>query len=174
MSNANFPSTDIDKVLFAISEQTRNVNSIVGVIKGISDKVDNIDRNFNSYKKETNKRFDQIENQEEITYKQQNAIDAAVSKTVYGLLGIGSNPEKWSVEERTINAKYGKLFRKRLRMEVSNKGHLAYPYRTTQKGNFVNAINDIEAWVPRNGITGLMKEADDNALARKIAREQGY
>lgn len=73
-----------------------------------------------------------------------------------------------------VNAKYGKMFSKRLRAEVSNKGHLAYPFRTTRKGNFQAACEDIEAWFPRLGVDALKKEADDRAKARKIAEEQGY
>lgn len=174
MSKDSFPSTDIDKVLLAVSAQTENVNSMLGVVRGISDRVDSIDRNFNDYKKQSDKRFDQLENHEEITYEQQNIIDSLISQVVYSRLGIGDKPSKWTIEERVINNKYGKLFRRRLRKEVANKGHLAYPYRTTQKGNFVDACKDIEAWYPRNGVDELKREADDNAIARKIAKEQGY
>lgn len=121
-----------------------------------------------------NARVSALETSEEITYSQQNTIDSLVSQIVYERLGISGKPSEWTIEERTINQKYGKLFRKRLRKEVSSKGHLAYPFRTTQKGNFKQACEDIEAWYPRNGIDALKREADDNALARRIAREQGY
>lgn len=70
MSKDNYPSTDINKVLLAISAQTENVNSMLGVVKGISDRVDSIDKSFNDYKKQSDKRFDQLENHEEITYEQ--------------------------------------------------------------------------------------------------------
>lgn len=118
--------------------------------------------------------IEDIKYNEEITYEQQATIDREVSKTVYKLLGIGNDPAKWTTEERVINKKYGRLFRRRCRLEVTNKGNLAFPYRTTKKGNFIGACKDIEAWVPRNGIESLKKEADDNALANRIAREQGY
>ncbi len=121
-----------------------------------------------------NDRVTSLETTEEITYEQQNTIDRLISKIVYDRLGIGSKSSEWTIEERTENQKYGKLFRRRLRHEVSNKGHLAYPFRTTKKGNFSAACRDIEAWMPRNGVEALKKEADDNALARKIAMEQGY
>lgn len=161
---------NMQQLMDLVAQQSQNVNALVGTIVGIGKEVEGIKDDVTTIKGEV----EQLKYSEEITYEQQNTIDSAISKTVYNLLGVGVNPEKWTVEERTISAKYGRLFRKRLRLEVSNKGHLAYPYRTTKKGNYVSAINDIEAWIPRNGIAGLMKEADDNALARKIAKEQGY
>ena len=161
---------DIQQLVDLVGQQAMNVNAIARTVGTLSKKVDSVEETVNGIKVD----IEYMKYREEITYEQQNAINAAVSRTVYGLLGIKNKPSSWTVEERTINAKYGKMFRKRLRIEVSDKGHLAYPYRTTQKGNFANAIKDIEAWTPRNGIAALMKEADDNALARRIAQEQGY
>ena len=161
---------NMQQLMDLMGQQMVNVTAMSRTVGNLSKAVDEVKNDVGVIKE----RMDTIEFKEEITYEQQNAIDSAVSISVYKLLGIGTNPSKWTVDERTINEKYGKIFRRRLRKEVTNKGHLAYPYRTTHKGNFVDAIKDIEAWTPRNGIAGLMKEADDNALARKIAREQGY
>lgn len=111
---------------------------------------------------------------EEVTYEMQQSINNAVDKTVCRILGIGLVRNRWTPEERLINEKYGNLFRKRCRREVTSKGHLAFPFRTTKKGNFTSAIKDIEAWTPRYGIEALKREADDAAEARRIARELGY
>ena len=161
---------EIQQLTDLVGQTTLNVNVIAKTVSTLAKKVDSIEETVTVIQDE----IEGLKSREEITYEQQNAIDSAVSRTVYKLIDIGESPSKWTVEERTINAKYGKLFRKRLRLEVSNKGHLAYPYRTTKKGNFIDAIRDIEAWTQSNGISGLMKEADDNALARKIAKAQGY
>lgn len=168
---------NMQQLMDLMGQQTQNVNSVAKDVRTLAGEVGNLSKTIEEVKGDVSIMKGDIETmkyREEITYEQQNAIDNAVSKAVYSLIGVSGNPSKWTLEERTVNQKYGKLFRKRLRMEVSNKGHLAYPYRTTKKGNFIDAIRDIESWTPRNGITGLMKEADDNALARKIAREQGY
>lgn len=157
-------------MLSGINGLTKNTNALVTEIRGISTRVDSIEDAFNGLCD----RVDIIEKSEEITYAQQNTIDSLISKTVYDRLGIGKNPSKWTMEERVTNEKYGRLFRKRLRRDVANKGHLAYPYRTTHKGNFKLACDDITAWYPAHGISELMREADEKAEARRLAKEQGY
>lgn len=157
-------------MLSGINGLTKNTNALVTEIRGISTRVDSIEDAFNGLCD----RVDIIEKSEEITYAQQNTIDSLISKTVYDRLGIGKNPSKWTMEERVTNEKYGRLFRKRLRRDVANKGHLAYPYRTTHKGNFKLACDDITAWYPAHGVSELMREADEKAEARRLAKEQGY
>ena len=157
-------------MLSGINGLTKNTNALVQEMRGISTRVDNVEDVVSSLAD----RMDIIEKSEEITYAQQNTIDSLISKTVYDRLGIGKNPSKWTMEERVTNEKYGRLFRKRLRRDVANKGHLAYPYRTTHKGNFKLACDDITAWYPAHGISELMREADEKAEARRLAKEQGY
>lgn len=168
---------DMQQLMDLMGQQTVNVTSISDDVKTLTGEVGKLSKSFDVLKDDVSsvkKDIEELKYSEEITYEQQRSIDNAVSKRVYELLGIGENPSKWTLEERITNRKYGRLFRIRLRMEVSDKGHLAYPFRTTQKGNFTPALKDIEAWSPRYGIASLMKEADDNALAMKIAKEQGY
>lgn len=120
------------------------------------------------------KRVDHIEHNEEITYEQQNIINGLISKRVYQVLKLNQSPTKWTEDEQLTYAKYGRTFRRRLRSEVSNKGHLAYPFRTTAKGNYDAACRDIMAWFPRNGDDELKAEIDKRAEANRIAKEQGY
>lgn len=165
--NRNFSMQELANL---VGQTNLNVNALLGKVGEVSAKVDMFDDRMGLIEN----RMDTLETREEITYEQQNTIDSLISKTVYNLMGIGASPIKWTDEEREINAKYGRLFRRRLRHEVSDKGHLAFPYRTTKKGNFIDACRDIEAWIPRNGIDALMKEADANARANKKAKEEGY
>lgn len=160
----------MQELMNLVGQTNLNVNQIAVKVQDVSKKVDSFEESMLRIEN----RMDGLENREEITYEQQNTIDSLVSQVVYSRLGIGNEPAKWSVKERLINKKYGRLFRSRLRREVSNKGHLAFPFRTTKKGNFVDACKDIEAWQPRYGIEALKREADDNAIADKIAKEQGY
>lgn len=135
-----------------------------------NNRVNNIEQDLSKVKD----RVDNIEYHEEITYEQQNMINTLISKRVYAVLDLNPSPSKWTEEEQLIYAKYGRMFRRRLRSEVSNKGHLAYPFRTTSKGNYDSACRDIMAWIPRNGTNELKKEADERAKANRLAKEQGY
>lgn len=153
-----------------LEEYRGMLQRIIELNVGTSEKVSALDSKVSVMEK----RMDGIEYNEEISYAQQNIINGLIHKIVYQRLGIGTKPSEWSDEEQLVNAKYFKLFSRRLRAEVSNKGHLAYPYRTTRKGNYQAACEDIEAWIPRLGIDALKQEADERARARKIAREQGY
>ena len=132
-------------------------------VKVIDSKVDNIDR-----------RVTDLENNYEITTQQRGNIKKTVSKQVYKLLGLPNKTSEWTEEHRLIREKYSNIFHRRCYTEASRKGHLAYPYGTTTVQNYVDAIKDIEAWTPSNGIAGLMREADENAKARLIAKAQGY
>ena len=165
--NNNFSMQQLTNL---VGQTSMNVNALIGKIGELSQKVDVFDDRMGNIEN----RMDTLETKEEITYEQQNTIDSLISQVVYSRLGIGSSPSKWTDEEREINAKYGRTFRRRLRKEVSNKGHLAFPFRTTKKGHFVEACKDIEAWIPRNGVDGLMREADATAKANRKAKELGY
>lgn len=116
----------------------------------------------------------EIKNEEEVTTQQKKRIRAAVMKQVYLLLNLPLDKRKWTVTDRLVSKQYGSLFFNRCYAETSRKGHLASPYEETTKRNFTDAIKDIEAWTPVNGIEALKKEADDNAIAREIAKKRGY
>lgn len=133
-------------------------------------RVNNIESDLGQVKN----RVDKIEYHEEITYEQQNMIGNLVTKRVYQVLGLEESASRWTEEEQLKYAKYGRTFRRRLRSEVSNRGHLAFPFRTTNKGNYDAACRDIMAWFPRNGVDALMAEIDRRAEANRIAKEQGY
>ena len=120
------------------------------------------------------KRMDDFENNSEVTTAQRNDIRRAVNRQVYMLLEVPARKQDWTLEDRIKVKKYSQLFHQRCYSETSRKGHLASPYGTTISQNFIQAIRDIEAWTPSNGIDGLMREADENATATKIASEQGY
>ncbi|MCD8068488.1 MAG: hypothetical protein LUE87_06335 [Lachnospiraceae bacterium] len=115
-----------------------------------------------------------IKENEEINFSQQQNIRSAVNTRVYSLLNIPRRRDDRTMSDRVNIQKYVSLFCRRCYTETQRKGHLGDPYRTTPKKNYDMAMHDIEAWYPSNGVDGLRKEADENALARKIAEEQGY
>lgn len=132
-------------------------------VKGINSKVDDL-----------GKRVDDIENNYEVTTQQRLTIKKAVNKQVYKLLGLPDKRSEWSLSDKVLMEKYSHIFHQRCYSEVSRLGHLGNPYGTTTSANFISAVKDIEAWCPTGGIESLKQEADENAVARKIAKEQGY
>lgn len=164
-------STSVDR------EYKEMLQRLIEIGMGTNKKVENIERDIDSVKEDlgtVRTRVDRIEYSEEITYEQQNMINSVISKRVYQVLGLSPSPSKWNEEEQLTYAKYGRTFRRRLRSEVANKGHLAFPFRTTAKGNYDAACKDIEAWRPRGGEDELKAEIDKRAEANRIAKEQGY
>ena len=47
-------------------------------------------------------------------------------------------------------------------------------YLDTPKREFDSTMKDIEVYIPISGMTAFFEEADKEALAKKIAKEQGY
>ncbi len=146
------------------------MKELIQIETGSAKKIENIDQRTTSVEK----RMDAWENNTELTTQQRNQVRRAVTRRVYELLELPPKKFDWSTEDRFISEKYSKLFHSRCYSEVSKQGHLMSPYGETTQKNFTEAIKDIEAWIPANGISGLKKEADENALARKIAQEMGY
>lgn len=169
----NLPATDMHTVLEAIKAQTANINTILGVITNVSSEVADIKTEQTLQGDRITKLEDEARNGE-VTTREKRQIKKAVTRRVYELLGIPANKKDWDQPMRVYFKKYSHIFHSRCYAEVSRMGHLASPYEETAKKDYTDAIKDIEAWTPSNGITGLKKESDDNAIARKIAREQGY
>lgn len=164
LTNGNNGGNPVD------NEYRTMLQRLIEIGMSTNDRVNNIEAKVDNVEK----RVDDIQFREEITYEQQNMINSLICKRVYQVLKLGQSPTKWGEEESLMYAKYGRTFRRRLRSEVSNKGHLAYPFRTTANGNYDAACRDIEAWQPRNGVDALKAEIDMKAQANRIAKEQGY
>lgn len=160
----------IDKVLLAISQQTNNINSVLSAIGAMGKRIGDIELSVTGLKGDV----ETLKNEEEIKTKDAKTIKKLVNKIISRRLGINENPSKRSLEEKVTDQKYRSMFSSTLYTEVSEQGHLASPYSETAKKDFVAACEDIEKWYPREGIDGLKKRADENAIARKIAKEQGY
>ena len=169
-----FNPDNFDK-LFSIVQQTAQNAQI------ISESVIGIKKDFEAFKIDVRgdistlkEDIEGIKNNYEISNEQRKQIRRAVNSQVRKLLDLPDKKGNLTLEDRVKIQKYGHIFHQRCYAEVSRIGHLGNPYGVTVKKDFISAIKDIEAWTPSNGISGLMKEADDNAEARKIAKEQGY
>ena len=140
-----------------------NTNEMKNDLRNMGTKIDTVE-----------KRMDTFENNAEVTTQQKNSLRRAVNRQVCALLRVNPKKHERSLEEQTTYEKYSSLFHRRCYSEVSKQGHLATPYECTTAQNFIQAVNDIEGWIPSNTVEGLKQEADRDAIARKIAREQGY
>lgn len=164
----------VASVANSVNMQTQNVNALVGKVGQIEKKVDEMKEEFHGQINGLKKAIDDIKNNGEITTEQRKNIKRKVNAQVYRLLGLPEHKDKFSFEDKVTLQKYGHIFHQRCYAEVSRMGHLGNPFGTTVEKDYIQAVKDIEAWTPSNGIVGLMGEADENAKARKIAQEQGY
>ena len=163
-------NNEIDKMVMAINQQTQNINTVLVAMGDMGKRVESIAADLSSVKDDVNI----LKNEEEIKTSQAKEIRRLAGKVVSRRLGIDENPAKRTLEEKIIDKKYRSMFSSALYSETSEKGHLASPYSATAKKDFILACKDIEDWYPKEGIDGLKKRADENAVARKIAKEQGY
>lgn len=106
-------------------------------------------------------RIETIQSTSEIDYSQQLNIRAAVHRRCFILLKIPSRKTERTASDYARYRKYFGLFTRRCYNECSRLGHLRVPYRMTKKAHYEDAIEDINAWVPSNGVSGLMMEKDE-------------
>ena len=157
-----------------IGRQSQNTDLLLGRVGELSQNVAAINDYVKKEFQDVRSDIKEIRDNSEVTTQQRCNIRRSVHKHICSMLSIPVNSRDWTLEDRVKSEKYSKIFHQRCYSEVAKKGHLGSPYGTTIAINYLQAIQDIEAWTPSNGISGLMKEADDNATAKKIAREQGY
>lgn len=162
---------DLAILIGDLALNTSDFQKAVGVqMQKVVDDVHFLTGEMNSVKEDIN--F--LKNDVHLTHAQKLSIKQAVSDRVYYLLGIPRNKADRTKEQEVIAYKYGKLFHSRCRRDVTKLGHLMIPEDMTPNKFFDEAIKDIEAWVPAGGVSRLKEEADSNAIARMVAKNQGY
>ena len=164
---ANYNMQDLMNLM---GKQMTNVTALADTVRGIGEDVKEMRTELSN----VNERMDFFENNIQVTDQQRRSIRRAANRRVYEILGITARAQERTLEERIEIQKYSPIFHQRLYSETSRNGHLSSPYGETLQRNYDLALKDIEAWSPSNGVTGLKKEADDNAIARKVAESQGY
>lgn len=138
------------------------MKDLISINMETAKKVDNMDTRISSIEKRT----EHLENDVQLTTQQRNTIRRAVHNQVLKVLELPERKSEWKTEHYILSQKYSSIFHARCYVEVASLGHLAKPYGDTTQRNFIDAIKDIEAWIPKNGIDGLKEEADKNRLAR--------
>ena len=101
---------------------------------------------------------------EEITTAQVSSIRNTAEKRIVEILG----------NDPLERQKYFKIFSRNLYTDARKYAGLGSAISCTKKGDFQRVIDYIESWNPKNGCMNLMLKADENAAARKKAKELGY
>lgn len=138
------------------------MRELISINMDTAKKVDGMDNRISNIEKRTQRLEDDIQ----LTTQQRNAVRKAVHNQVLKILELPEKKSEWELDHYILSQKYSSIFHARCYVEVASLGHLAKPYGDTTQRNFVDAIKDIEAWIPRNGIDGLKAEADMNRKAR--------
>lgn len=159
-------SEKLDVVAFnQMINAVTNVSTAVATIAG---KVSSIENEMSGMRMD----IDYLKDNTEITHAQKNMIRNTVKRRVYSLLKIPTNKKDRTEIDNIVAEKYRPIFFSRCYTEVANLGHLNTPYDTTVKKNYNDAISDIEAWIPRNGVEGLKLEADELARIKRLANAE--
>lgn len=106
----------------------------------------------------------QLKQNEEITTTQQESIIETAKKRIAEIIG----------DDPLDRQKYFRIFIQRLYSDTRKNAGLGSKIARTRKGDFQRCIDYIEAWNPSCGCSELKTRADVNALARKIAKSDGY
>ena len=151
-----------------LSEQNQTV---LGEVGKLSKKVDTMDNRLE--KVEENNEY--LMNGVHVDRRQAGRLRKAISRRVCELLEVPIKKSDRTTEQQVKYEKYsGRLFG-RCYAEIPNEGHLARSsYLDTATGNYDEAMKDIDVFVPASGMAAFYTEVDKCALAKKIAREQGY
>lgn len=159
LSNHDFSPQELANL---IGVQSQNVNAILGKVGELSRSVDDMKRYMRNELADVRSDIKDIRDNSEITTQQANTIRRVVHKQVCKLLKLPEKKCDWNENHKEVSIMCSQLFHARCYTEVARMGHLGQPYATTIAQNFTEAINDIEAWTPSNGIEGLKEEAVEN------------
>ena len=116
-----------------------------------------------------------IKDEQPITRREAGRIRRAVSRKVCELLEVPVNKRDRNIEQKIKYEKYSRKLFGVCYAEISKEGHLAKSsYLDTPKKDYLLAMRDIEAFVPSCGMIEFYRMCDEDALANRIAKEQGY
>lgn len=108
--------------------------------------------------------IEQLKLNEEITTEQSETVRRCAEKRVVEIIG----------DNALDRQKYFKIFIRKLYSDTKKNAGLGSKIDKTKKGNFQRCIDYIEAWIPSCGCTALKTRADENAKARREAKNLGY
>ena len=150
---------------------TEQNQTLVNKMGEVSKKVDVLDGRLEQVESTTA----YLMNERPVSRSQTGKIRKAISRRVCKLLEVPERKSDRTIAQQVKYEKYSKALFGRCYAEIPNEGHLAKSsYLDTPVGDYDKAMSDIEAFVPASGMTDFYAEVDKIAIARKIAKEQGY
>lgn len=153
----NFTMQEIMNITGQNALTVKGIGEQLGIV---AERVNMISRDINTLKVD----MDELKLNEEVTTTQQEVIIEMGRKRILEILG--TNP--LDVQ------KYFKIFIQKLYSETRKKAGLGSKISRTKKCDYQRVLDYMEAWNPSCGVYVLKTKADSNAIARKIAREDGY
>ena len=149
----------------------RQNSRVLGKVEELSKEVDVMHNDLDSVKREVS--F--IKDEQPITRREAGKIRRAVARRVCELLGVPKDKKDRNLEQKIKYEKYSRKLFGVCYAEVSREGHLAKSsYLDTPRRDYDSALKDIEAFSPYCGMGNFYQLCDEDALAKKIANEQGY
>ena len=156
-NNGNF---DMQQLMNITGQTAMNVNNMSKQLGVIASTVDNICTDVDGLKG----RMDRLEQKEEVTTEQKEAIKRALYKRCYEILGN----DPFEIE------KYFSGFVSNGWSDGKKYAGIGAKYEETKKENFQRAIDYFEAWIPSCGCSKLKEKIDNRAKAKQKAKELGY
>ena len=158
----------LDRLELILSGQNQKVLNKLGEV---SNRLDVIESDHGELKKDVH--F--LKKERPVERREAGKLKRAIGRRVCELLEVPYDKKQRTLEDQIKYNKYsGKLFG-RCYTEIPNDGHLAISsYLDTPIGEFDAAMRDIESFTPHCGMLEFYKQADRDALANKIKKEQGY
>lgn len=168
MDNEIITKEFFDSLKGVLAEQNQ---TILGKVGEVSKKVDRLDEQVVAQGESIN--F--LMNERPINRREAARMRRRVSLRVSELLGVPHKKSDRSIEQQLRYEKYADHLFKRLYAEVPYEGHMAKSsYLDTPKKDYDSAMADIDAFVPASGMSNFYNAVDNEAIAKRIAREQGY
>jgi vacuolar-type H+-ATPase subunit I/STV1 len=109
-------------------------------------------------------RMNNLEQNEEITETQAETLNRKIKKRIAEILGFNQDDI----------AKYFRPFIFACYKDMRQYHGMAGSYRRTKKRDYQRIIDQVEAWIPSEGIMKLKEKIDKRAEANRKAIQEGY
>lgn len=153
---------------------SENTSIMAATINSHTLLINGLNNSINSLQETTNVlsgKIEVLEYSSEIKTEQVNSIRETANKRIISILGEGKkNKEEIAYEIE----KYYRKFIVRLYTDAKKFGGLGNKIETTKKGNFQRVIDYIEAWNPSEGCAKMKEYCDQKAVAKTLAKMNGY
>lgn len=158
--NGNNGNFDLQQLMNITGQTALNINHMSKQMGIMATAVDNMRTDLDGL----TGRMDRLEQKEEISTAQKEAMKRALYKRCYEI--TGEDPLE-------IKKYFGSLVA-RCWSDAKKEAGVGARYEETKKENFQRAIDFFERWSPKEGCANFKDAVDIKAEARRKAKELGY